>query len=225
MVRHRKRPPDLARLRRLAARIHRRDEARERADARRLAIPKVLAWADAHHERTGRWPTSQSGPVADAPADTWARINWAMSEGYRGFRPDGSLARFLKKHRNARNLSGLPRLAIPQILAWADSYHRKTGKWPTRRGCGETLEPPYEKWSAIDAALSNGCRGLRGGSSLAGLLWEHRGVYSMRHMPRLTIKQILGWADAHHRQTGHWPDAGPKSGPVLDDPRERWTAT
>jgi hypothetical protein len=38
--------------------------------------------------------------------------------------------------------------------------------------------------------------------------------------PRLTLEQVLGWADAHHAATGKWPTA--KSGPVLGAPRENW---
>ena len=32
-----------------------------------LSVEQILAWADAHHARTGRWPNHKSGPIAEAP--------------------------------------------------------------------------------------------------------------------------------------------------------------
>jgi hypothetical protein len=40
--------------------------------ASELAIAQILAWADAHRERTGEWPNKQSGSIPEAPGDTWA---------------------------------------------------------------------------------------------------------------------------------------------------------
>jgi hypothetical protein len=40
--------------------------------------------------------------------------------------------------------------------------------------------------------------------------------------PRLTVAQILRWADAHRQRTGRWP--GAHSGPVADTPGEHWGA-
>ncbi len=36
----------------------------------------------------------------------------------------------------------------------------------------------------------------------------------------LTVKQILNWADAHHRRTGRWPLH--RSGAIPEAPRENW---
>ena len=38
--------------------------------------------------------------------------------------------------------------------------------------------------------------------------------------PPLTVAQILTWADAHHARAGEWPKTS--TGPVLDDPNEKW---
>jgi hypothetical protein len=43
--------------------------------AYRLTVGQVLAWADAHHTRTGKWPTVASGPVAEAPGERWTAID------------------------------------------------------------------------------------------------------------------------------------------------------
>jgi hypothetical protein len=58
-----------------------------------------LAWADAHHARTGRWPHRYSGLVLEAPGESWDRINGALREGHRGLPGGDSLAKLLDRHR------------------------------------------------------------------------------------------------------------------------------
>src|SRR2546430_7160923 len=83
-----------------------------------------------------------------------------------------------------------PELTEEQILAWADSYHKRHGRWPT-----EPARPiprsAHETCSGVDQALRVGLRGLPAGSSLARLLAARRDY----RPPPLTIKQILAWAD------------------------------
>jgi hypothetical protein len=74
---------------------------------------------------------------------------------------------------------------------------------------------PGETWSGINMALYSGGRGLSAGLSVRKLLIKYRGV-----RPPLTIEQILKWADAEHRRTGHWPKSVPS--PVMDAPGEKW---
>jgi hypothetical protein len=64
-----------------------------------------------------------------------------------------------------------------------------------------------ETWLGVDRALNSGGRGLRGGTTLARLLHERRGAPHQRFLPRLSVAQILSWADAHHVRTGAWPIA------------------
>jgi hypothetical protein len=33
-------------------------------------LKTILAWADAHHARTGKWPTRNSGPIREAQGDS-----------------------------------------------------------------------------------------------------------------------------------------------------------
>ncbi len=110
-------------------------------------------------------------------------------------------------------------LTIPQILAWADAHHQLTGTWPNADS-GSVHELPDQTWGGVDWALKKGYRGLPGGSSLSRLLAEHRGVKKQRFQPPLTLKQILRWADAHHKRTGQWPTAA--SGPVHEAADEDW---
>src|SRR4029077_50708 len=90
----------------------------------------VCAWADAHYERLGRWPTADSGSIPEAPGETWMSVENALRRGTRGFRKRSSLPKLLARFRNVRNIHGLAPLTEVQILSWADAHHRRTGKWP-----------------------------------------------------------------------------------------------
>jgi hypothetical protein len=193
---------------------------RNRMRLPRLTIKLILAWIDAYHKRTGQWPTRKSGKVVESPGDTWRAIDVDLRHGSRGLRIESSLARVLARYRGVRNPSGLPRLAIGQILQWADAYHRRTGRWPTADS-GPIPGVPGETWFTVANALFKGYRGLRR-DSLAKLLQRHRGVRNRRALPRLTIAQILAWADAHFGRTGQWPIH--LSGPVFNAPGETWGA-
>ena len=60
----------------------------------------------------------------------------------------------------------------------------------------------FENWKAINSALGQGLRDLPGGSSIARLLAEHRGVRNIHGLGPLSEEQILAWADAHYERTG-----------------------
>jgi hypothetical protein len=113
-----------------------------------------------------------------------------------------------------------PDLTIKQILAWADHYHAKTGKWPKMKS-GRIVGSLGETWLAIDKALRNQGRGIAiPGMSLARLLEERRGVRNTHNLPRLTVRQIVTWAVEHFERTEMWPIH--KSGLIVAEPRENW---
>jgi superfamily II DNA or RNA helicase len=184
-----------------------------------LTIEQILKWADTHHQKADQWPNVKSGAVLGAPSEKWGSIDNALSQGQRGLPGGSSLPKLLAKKRGVRNQSALPDLTIKQILQWADAHHRKFDQWP-RQTTGDVLISPGEKWPNIQNALVLGLRGLPGGSSLAQLLAENRGVRNKKALPSLTIKQILQWADAHHLKTGQWPKS--TSGDVLGATGEKW---
>jgi hypothetical protein len=64
-----------------------------------LTVGQILAWADAHHARTGEWPTAFSGPVADAPGEKWDYLDQALRNGHRGLPGGDSLPRLLDRRR------------------------------------------------------------------------------------------------------------------------------
>lgn len=184
----------------LAKLLARHRGVRNEKDLPRLSQRQVLAWADAHHRARGKWPTKESGPIADAPGETWSGVdmalrvaarglpggsslarllarcrgvrNRALRAGCRGLSGGSSLARLLDKFRHVPNLHGLPRLSVKAILAWADAHHRRTGQWPNRKS-GIIPGTRSTTWSAVYSALLNGGRGLTAATSLSRLLKEH----------------------------------------------------
>jgi hypothetical protein len=193
---------------------------RNRSRLPRLTVKQILGWADAYHQRHKRWPMSESGPIPEAPGDTWKYVDDALRLGLRGLTGESSLARVLAAQRKVRNVKNLSRLTCQQILAWADAHHRRTGAWPIARS-GPIGGAPGETWYGVQAALSSGRRGLRGGSSLARLLARYRRVRNHMYPPPLTSARILRWAKAPYRRTGKWPTHD--SGPVAGVPGETWT--
>jgi hypothetical protein len=144
-----------------------------------LSIEQVLAWADAHYKRTGRWPHSHSGPIRGAPNENWAKINYAATRGRRGLPGGMSLSALLDKHRGQRAKRGASPLTVEQILAWAESHRRRTGAWPILSS-GSLAEDRSLTWKRINSALWQGLRGLRGGDSLAKLLRRHRNLQKQK---------------------------------------------
>jgi hypothetical protein len=125
-------------------------------------------------EPPGRWPTAASGPISEAPGDSWHTIDEALRHGWRGLRGGSSLACLLDRYGKRRNPAALPRLSYKKILSWADAHFRCSGAWPNINS-GPVADAPGERWDLIDNALRAGCRGLPGGSSLHRLLTRKRG--------------------------------------------------
>ena len=192
---------------------------RNRKNLPPLTEEQILAWADHHHEVYGSWPNSHSGPVAAAPGETWMAIEMALSHGQRGLPGGSSLAKLLAEKRGVPNKRMKPQLTIEMILSWADSTFAKTGKWPNANS-GPVADAPEETWNGINRALTDGTRGLPGGSSLAQLLADKRGVRNKANIPRLYTNRILAWADAHFHRHGTWPTID--SGPIPEAPGETW---
>jgi hypothetical protein len=187
----------------------------------KLTVKQILAWADRYFRKTGAWPHIDSGPVRGNPKKSWKNLDSSLREGRHGLRGGSSLPRLLEKHRRVRYRQHLPPLTTEQILAWADAHQRRTGHWPNANS-GAIIGARGECWRNVDFALRDRHRGLPGGSSLARLLEAERGVRNRLNAARLTTRQILAWADYHHRRTGEWPTIA--SGPVLDAPEENWHA-
>jgi hypothetical protein len=72
-----------------------------------LTVAQILGWADAHHARAGEWPGVLSGPIPEAPGETWKAVNMALYRGFRGLPGGDSLARLLRRRRR-RQRRGRP---------------------------------------------------------------------------------------------------------------------
>lgn len=140
-----------------------------------LSISQILDWADAHHARTGRWPTGHCGPITEAQDETWTGIEMALSHGQRGFPGGNSIARVLAQYRGIRTAATRPKLTHDLILELADAHHGRTGCWPTLES-GQVAELPGETWMSIDRALRRAGRGISDRSSLVVLLAVCRDV-------------------------------------------------
>jgi hypothetical protein len=186
-----------------------------------LTYTQILHWADAFHRRHRRWPTLYDGPVPGTVDVTWRRIDSALRLGLRGLLGGSSLSELLAAERGVRKSSSLPPLTLAQVLAWADSHRRRTGRWPVIDS-GPIAEDPEETWRRIDSDLRLGLRKLPGDSSLAQLLARRRGARNSSRLPRLSVHQILIWADAHCRRTGRWPTD--RTGDIPEARGETWGA-
>ncbi len=184
-----------------------------------LSHELILAWADRHHARTGRWPSSWCGSVTGAPGESWPSVDMALLVGRRGLPPGSSIARLLAAHRGVLHPDDLPAFSRKQILAWADAHKARTGKWPTEDS-GPIAEAPDETWRVVNSALARGNRGLPGGDTLPRLLARCRGKRNTGDLPPLTREQVLRWLRAHYRRCGRWP--ANRSGAIPGQAGETW---
>ncbi len=151
-----------------------RRQVRSQHYAPPLETPQILKWAEAFHARTKRWPNPRSGPIREAPGETWQSVSNALVSGRRGLPGGTSIARLLVEQGWMRHAWHTQPLTIDQILKWADAFHAQTGDWP-KATSGAVPGQAREKWISIEQALRKGYRGLPGGSSLFQLLALHRG--------------------------------------------------
>jgi hypothetical protein len=203
-------------LRKITRRRNRRPKAWRPAP---LTVEQILAWADQHHARTGRWPNPASGRVRAIEGPKWNALDMALRQGSRGLPGGSSLAKLFAERRGHRSKAALPPLAVEQILDWADRWLRDFGRWPVAKS-GAVPDAPGETWSTVERALRDGIRSMPGGESLSSLLRRHRGQRSHLHLAILEPQKILAWADQHHARTGSWPTNS--SGNILGASREKW---
>jgi len=181
---------------------------------------QILVWSDAYYARTQTWPNTASGSIPESPGDTWERLDKALRRGQRGLEGGTSLSRLLKEQRGVPILLDREPLTIEQILRWVDSYFDRFGEWPTGSS-GEVIDAPGETWSAIDASLIQGHRGLPKGSSLPLLLAEHRGKRHVKLLPDFDLARINVWVLNHYTRTGRLPRVA--DGPIAEAPDESWS--
>jgi len=146
-----------------------------------LTVAQILAWADHHQATLGEWPRSSSGPVLAAPNERWRNLDNALRYGLRELPGGSSLAQLLFSERGVPNIQAMPALSEARILAWAQEFNARTGRWPTTQS-GPVEGVLGEVWGRLDDALRRGLRGLPGGSSLARLLRRGRNGQAKKAM-------------------------------------------
>src|SRR5438105_2855970 len=107
-----------------------------------LSLSQILAWADAHRQRTGKWPQQRTGAI-DGAAETWGAVDLALRHGLRGLAGGSSLPQALARHRSVRNRANRRPLTNALIVTWAESHRRRTGEWPQKRS-GRVVDAPHE---------------------------------------------------------------------------------
>ncbi len=85
-----------------------------------LTAEGILAWADAHHARMGKWPTYRCGEIPEAPGEKWTKVHLALQRGHRGIAGGSTLRRFLAMNGRTR------RRVAPRCIA-TESQPVETG--------------------------------------------------------------------------------------------------
>jgi hypothetical protein len=109
-----------------------------------LTVEQILAWADAHYARAGKWPTFASGPVLEAPGETWAAIASALHRGNRGLPGCPGLAWLRDRHRG----TGAGRVPV----TWTAKEDELVRTLPVREAAertGRTLRAVYKRRSQL----------------------------------------------------------------------------
>ena len=117
-----------------------------------LTVEQVLAWADAHHLRTGSWPTTASGRVRGARGERWRALDRALRMGHRGLPGGDSLARLLDRER---------RPSAGDWRAWTDEEDSLVRDLPpveAARRTGRTVGAIYQRRWVLGLTLRHGRR-------------------------------------------------------------------
>jgi hypothetical protein len=209
----------------LARLLAARRGVRNRKGLPHRTVLQILHWADAYHSRTGTWPQPKTKPnsIPGTNGETWLAVDTALRCGIRGLPGGSSLPQVLAEHRDVRNHADLPPLSVDQVLAWADAFHKRTGEWPKLKNWPEVIyDSGGETWGNVIQAIGRGLRGFTGNETLFDLLAKHRGVRNVGHLPPLSERQILAWADAHDATHDEWPTCRCLQQTIPDSGGERW---
>ena len=185
-----------------------------------LSEEQILAWADVHLLRHGRYPVKSSRKIEGVPGESWKAVDTALRTGSRGLKPDSSLSMLLTLHRGVAPKYTEP-VTTEQILAWADDHYAAHGRYPSLES-GAIAAVPGRTWQQIDHALRVGKCGLPRRSSLAIFLQEHSRKRNYGNSPDLTEKQIVSWARDFFLSKGVWPNK--KAGVIEGTSGETWRA-
>ena len=153
-----------------------------------------------YFEEHDKYPPCSSGDASKYIGFkiTWLAIDRCLRDGNRGL-PGGSS---LFKLRKEYNLGIEPDLTEEIIVKAMKDYHEEHGKYPSLKSGDASKYIGFKiTWTAIDACLREGFRGLPGGSSLAQLRKE----YNLGIEPDLTEDLIIKAMKDYHEEHGKYP--------------------
>lgn len=79
--------------------LDRRCGVRNLQELPQFNVEQVLRWAEAYVARHGNRPNRDSGPIPEAPGETWSAVDHALFRGRRGLPGGSSLAKLFDKCR------------------------------------------------------------------------------------------------------------------------------
>jgi hypothetical protein len=77
----------------------------------------ILAWADAYHTATGRWPRCYSREVIPAAGIMWVSIHLALKIGHRGLPGGDTLTALLVRHGRPVEIEWRHQQVMPSLKA------------------------------------------------------------------------------------------------------------
>ena len=128
---------------------------RNKGDTPPLSTMQILDWADAHYSRTGEWPNAESGPIPEAPGETWGAVYSALVGGRRGKVSKPEIFLILIPVFRARATSPAPR----GIETHVDEERRNAGLMPGIHFHANTIAPatisaPPTHWCQVSCSRS-----------------------------------------------------------------------
>lgn len=179
-----------------------------------LSEAQIRQWIIWFHEKEHRyphkrdkivWQKQEDGSFTAVKGESWVGINGALGAGLRTLPGNSSL----KKFSEANGLVTDTTLSEDTIRQWIIWFHEKEKRYPNKRDQtvwrkeqdGSFSIVKGETWTGINAALSAGLRGLKGGSSVSQLEEKHN-FLNKRRLSDRRLKRWLGW---FHEKENRYP--------------------
>ena len=133
-----------------------------------LSIEQILRWCDIYYERNNKYPGQYAKSIPEMEGEDFANINAALNTGIRGLPKMTGLAGLLAKERGYIHNQNKPSIELEDVINEMINYFRVNQKFPTADN-KEIAGSLGCKWSALNASLHIGGRGLPKGLSLSKL--------------------------------------------------------
>ncbi len=133
-----------------------------------LSIEQVLGWCDIYYERNNKYPGQYAKSIPEMHGEDFNNINAALNNGNRGLPKMTGIAGLLAQERGYVHNQNKPKIKLDDVINEMINYFRANRKFPTADN-KEIAGSLGCKWSALNASLHIGGRGLPKGLSLSKL--------------------------------------------------------